>query len=132
MRISNRRFFLFVSFQALINIDPTAKKQEAKNHRAAIEGTVHQIKHPFPDGKLPARGLFRVACLVATSAAMANVRRIPRYHIKRQKDKNHENWTEQRIKQAQNRKELPFSVFPSSFLASFRRAFSLLMLFSGC
>jgi len=51
-------------------------KQEARNHRAAIEGTVHQVKHPFPAGKLPVRGLFRITCMMVGSAAMANVRRI--------------------------------------------------------
>jgi hypothetical protein len=51
-------------------------KKENKNHRAAIEGTVREVKHPFPGGKLPVRGLFRITCLIVGSAAMTNVRRI--------------------------------------------------------
>ena len=49
------------------------------NPRAAIEGTIRLVKHPFPAGKLPVRGLFRMTCLVVASAAMTNVRRIQRY-----------------------------------------------------
>ncbi len=54
-------------------------KQESKNHRAAVEGTMHEVKHPFPSGKLPVRGLFRMTVLMVSSAAMANVRRIQHY-----------------------------------------------------
>jgi len=108
------------------------KKQEAKNHRAAIEGTVHQVKHPFPAGKLPVRGLFRVACMVVSSAAMANVRRIHRYKLQKQKEENGRNEAKQGGKEAQGRNGFPFSVFPVSFLASFRRAFALSMLCFGC
>jgi hypothetical protein len=50
-----------------------------RNPRAAIEATVRSIKHPFPAGKLPVRGLFRMTCLIVASAAMTNVRRIQRY-----------------------------------------------------
>ena len=104
------------------------KKREAKNHRAAVEGTVHQVKHPFPAGKLPVRGLFRVACMMVSSAAMANVRRIHRYHMKKQKGRNRENSAEQRRKEAQDRKEFPFSVFLVSFLTGSRNSFSRSML----
>ena len=104
------------------------KKREAKNHRAAIEGTVHQVKHPFPAGKLPVRGLFRVACMMVSSAAMANVRRIHRYHMKKQKGRNQENSAEQSRKEAQDRKEFPFSVSLKTFLTGSRSSFSLSML----
>jgi hypothetical protein len=40
---------------------------------------MRSIKHPFPGGKLPVRGKFRVACLLIGSAAVSNVRRIQRY-----------------------------------------------------
>jgi hypothetical protein len=54
-------------------------KLDGRNLRAAIEATVRQVKHPFPAGKLPVRGLFRVACMAIGSAAVCNIRRIQRY-----------------------------------------------------
>lgn len=54
-------------------------KQEAGNLRSAVEATVRSVKHPFPAGKLPVRGQFRVACMAIGSAAVANIRRIQRY-----------------------------------------------------
>lgn len=50
-----------------------------QNLRAAVEATVRSVKHPFPAGKLPVRGKFRVTCLVIASAIHVNVRRICRY-----------------------------------------------------
>jgi hypothetical protein len=61
-------------------------KQTGKNHRAAIEGTIREVKHPFPAGKLPVRGLFRMTCLMVGSAAMTNVRRIHHYWEEKRKD----------------------------------------------
>jgi len=55
------------------------QQQEGRNLRAAVEATVRSVKHPFPAGKLPVRGKFRVACLLIGSAAVSNVRRIQRY-----------------------------------------------------
>jgi hypothetical protein len=55
------------------------RKKEAGNLRSAVEATVRSVKHPFPAGKLPVRGQFRVACMVIGSAAVTNVRRIERY-----------------------------------------------------
>ena len=57
--------------------------------RAAVEATVREVKHPFPDGKLPVRGKFRMTCMLIGSAAMTNVRRIQRYLLsqKRQEDR---------------------------------------------
>jgi hypothetical protein len=54
-------------------------QKEGRNLRAAVESTVRSVKHPFPAGKLPVRGHFRVTCLVIGSAAVANLRRIHRY-----------------------------------------------------
>ena len=54
-------------------------QEEGRNLRAAVESTVRQVKHPFPAGKLPVRGKFRVTCMVIGSAMTANVRRIQRY-----------------------------------------------------
>lgn len=56
-----------------------ASHQAGHNPRAAVESTVRSVKHPFPAGKLPVRGLFRSTCLLVASAAMTNVRRIQRY-----------------------------------------------------
>src|SRR5208337_840989 len=57
-----------------------------RNLRAAVEATVRSVKHPFPAGKLPVRGKFRVACMMIGSAAVSNVRRIQRYLQARSKD----------------------------------------------
>jgi hypothetical protein len=54
-------------------------QEEGRNLRAAVESTVRQVKHPFPAGKLPVRGRFRVNCMVIGSAMTANIRRIQRY-----------------------------------------------------
>lgn len=53
--------------------------QDRHNLRSAVESSVRSIKHPFPAGKLPVRGKFRVSCMMIGSAAMTNVRRIQRY-----------------------------------------------------
>lgn len=55
------------------------QKTQPQNLRAAIEATIRSIKHPFPSGKLPVRGLFRMTCLMLESAGMINVRRIQRH-----------------------------------------------------
>ena len=56
-----------------------AQQETGRNLRAAVEASVRSLKHPFPAGKLPVRGSFRVACMLIGSAAVANVRRIHRY-----------------------------------------------------
>jgi len=55
------------------------------NLRSAVEATVRSVKHPFPAGKLPVRGQFRITCLTIASAAIANVRRIQRYQVAKKK-----------------------------------------------
>lgn len=55
------------------------------NLRSAVEATVRSVKHPFPAGKLPVRGQFRVTCMTIASAAIANVRRIQRYQVAKKK-----------------------------------------------
>jgi hypothetical protein len=55
------------------------QQKEGRNLRAAVEATVRSVKHPFPAGKLPVRGRFRVACMLLGSTAVANIRRIQRY-----------------------------------------------------
>lgn len=54
---------------------------DSHNLRSAVEATMRSVKHPFPAGKLPVRGQFRVTCLAIASAATANVRRIQRYRM---------------------------------------------------
>lgn len=56
-----------------------AHVQQSQNLRAAVEATVRSVKHPFPVGKLPVRGKFRMTCMIIASAAMTNVRRIQRF-----------------------------------------------------
>jgi hypothetical protein len=66
--------------------------KEGRNLRAAVEATVRSVKHPFPAGKMPVRGQFRVACMMIGSAAVSNVRRIQRYleaKIKGEKQQDH-------------------------------------------
>jgi hypothetical protein len=49
------------------------------------------VKHPFPAGKLPVRGSFRMACLLIGSAAVTNVRRIQQYlKVESQSDQQEE------------------------------------------
>ena len=54
-------------------------RHTGKNPRAAIEAVARSVKHPFPAGKLPVRGLFRATCMVVSSAAMSNIRSILRF-----------------------------------------------------
>jgi hypothetical protein len=60
--------------------------KDGRNLRAAVEATVRSVKRPFPAGKLPVRGKFRVACMMIGSAAVSNVRRIQRYLQAKSKD----------------------------------------------
>jgi hypothetical protein len=87
--------------------------QPGKNPRAAVEAAVWSVKHPFPAGKLPVRGRFRVTCMVIASAAMSNLRTILRYAQK--KTSQH---------------HPPASAFDAFFLASWQwlRSFSV----QGC
>jgi hypothetical protein len=55
------------------------QQKEGRNLRAAVEATMRSIKHPFPAGKLPVRGNFRITSMLIGSAAVSNVRRIDRY-----------------------------------------------------
>jgi hypothetical protein len=54
-----------------------------RNLRSAVEATVRSLKHPFPNAKLPVRGLVRVSMMMVASAAMTNVRRIWRYQTEK-------------------------------------------------
>lgn len=96
-------------------------KQEGNNPRAAIEGTVREVKHPFPAGKLPVRGLFRMTCLMVTSAAMTNVRRIHHYWEAQRKQARQKMAAEQGPNAAPQEQDLSFSSFLKALLTS-RRA----------
>jgi hypothetical protein len=61
------------------------EKAAKRNLRAAAEATMRSVKHPFPAGKLPVRGLFRVTCMVIASTLMTNLRRIHRYRVEKTK-----------------------------------------------
>ena len=100
-------------------------KQQGKNPRAAIEGTVREVKHPFPAGKLPVRGLFRMTCLMVTSAAMTNVRRIHHYWEEKRKQARQKMAAEQGPNAAPEQQGLSFSSFLKVLLTS-RRAFTAL------
>jgi hypothetical protein len=65
--------------------DYLAHTGDSHNLRSAVEATVRSVKHPFPAGKMPVRGQFRVTCLAIASAATANVRRIQRYLMAKMK-----------------------------------------------
>lgn len=56
-----------------------AHKDDENNLRAAVEATVRSTKHPFPSGKLPVRGKFRLTSMMIASAIYVNVRRIWQY-----------------------------------------------------
>jgi hypothetical protein len=89
-----------------------------------LKGTIHQVKHPFPAGKLPVRGLFRSTCMMLGSAAMANVRRIQHYLVEKQRDENRKDGAEQRVKDAQDRQKFSFSVFLTMLSISLKSVFS--------
>ncbi len=65
--------------------DYLAHTGDSHNLRSAVEATVRSVKHPFPAGKMPVRGQFRVTCLAIAAAATANVRRIQRYLVAKKK-----------------------------------------------
>jgi hypothetical protein len=47
--------------------------------RVVIEATVRSLKWPFPNSKLPVRGLIRVRMTIYTAALMVNLRRLHRH-----------------------------------------------------
>ena len=110
------------------------KDQERSGHnlRAAVEATMRVIKHPFPAGKLPVRGLFRVSCMILGSALMANVRSITRYEYSQQKQER------QHTKDQTQSQDAPETVLPSFLrriwidLTGFLRSWSLALSWFSC
>jgi hypothetical protein len=56
-----------------------ARRANPQNLRVAVEATMRVLKRPFPAGQLPVRGLFRMTCLLLSSALMVNIRRLTQY-----------------------------------------------------
>lgn len=54
-------------------------RPEDKPIRAVVEATIRSLKHPFPGGKLPVRGLIRATMVICCSAMMVNLRRLHAY-----------------------------------------------------
>ena len=107
-------------------------KQEGKNHRAAIEGTVREVKHPFPASKLPVRGLFRVTCLMVGSAAMTNVRRIHHYWEEKRKDERRKMAAEVGAKVSPEQPGYSFSLLLKALLTGKRSFMPLSKAYLGC
>lgn len=106
--------------QAQVNVSQRRRRsqihlKEGQNLRAAVEATVRQVKHPFPAGKLPVRGQFRVTCMIIGSAVMSNIRRIQRFTVIKTKQ-NNEKPAERELKGTQSRS---FGLFSTDFLRSY-------------
>ena len=87
-----------------------AHKGDGHNLRSAVEATMRSLKHPFPAGKLPVRGQFRMTCMAIASAATTNVRRIQRYLEAKMKKETVEKTTNRELNLTEN-------AAPTSFLA---------------
>ena len=61
--------------------DYLAHQSHSHNLRSAVEATVRSVKHPFPAGKLPVCGQFRVTCMAIASAAVVNLFLPPSYRL---------------------------------------------------
>lgn len=92
------------------------QQQEGRNLRAAVEATMRSLKHPFPAGKLPVRGIFRVTCLLIGSAAVTNIRRIQRYMESKWKDQN-------QLESTENKQNSTQKMVGDSFFRFFSRVF---------
>ena len=66
-------------------------RASGQNLRAAVEASVRSLKHPFGNGKLPVRGKPRMSMMIASSAAMCNLRRIHRYQAAKRAEQKQEN-----------------------------------------
>ena len=95
--------------------------EEGRNLRAAVEATVRSVKHPFPAGKIPVRGQFRVACMVIGSAAVSNVRRIQRYLEAKMRVEKQQNNTSDGMETAQEQPGVSFLDVARLALKAFAR-----------
>jgi hypothetical protein len=98
-----------------------AFQQEEVNLRAAVEATIREIKHPFRDGKLSVRGLFRVTCMLiaSASAAMTNVRHIHRHLMKKDQKA-----TKKAIQASETQVQNPSLVYFFAQLSHFSRSWA--------
>jgi hypothetical protein len=94
-------------------------QKEGLNLRAAVEATMRSIKCPFPAGKLPVRGKFRMASLLIGSAAVSNVRRIQRYLQAKSKAEMAQHVAHDTEKCAQEQAGGSFLAFVKTTLAAF-------------
>jgi hypothetical protein len=102
--------------------------EEGRNLRAAVEATVRQVKHPFPGGKLPVRGQFRVTCMILGSAIMGNIRRIQQYKTKKTEPINKETSK----KGAEGAQASSFCLFFSDFIRALSNFFGVQTWVFGC
>jgi hypothetical protein len=94
-------------------------QEEGRNLRAAVEATVRQVKHPFPAGKLPVRGKFRVSCMVIGSAMITNVRRIQCYLEAKIKKEKEQMKLQKEQECSQEQPSVSFSVFLKAIFRGF-------------
>jgi len=94
-------------------------QKEGRNLRAAVESTVRSVKHSFPSGKLPVRGLFRVTCMVIGSAALVNLKRIHRYMQAKMKVEEQQKKTSEQQECAQEETGISIFSFAKDVLAAF-------------
>ncbi len=94
-------------------------QKEGRNLRAAVESTVRSVKCPFPAGKLPVRGLFRVTCMVIGSSAVVNLKRIHRYMQAKMKAEEQQKKTSEQQDCAQEGTSISIFSFVKDVLAAF-------------
>jgi hypothetical protein len=107
-------------------------EKEERNLRAAVEATVRSVKHPFPAGKLPVRGKFRVACLLIGSAAVANIRRIQRYLEAKNEGKRQQKTAQNGQNDAVQAAAVSFLILLRAFWRCLRSPGAALKPVSGC
>jgi len=119
--------------QAEVNVAQRRRRsqihqEEGRNLRAAVEATVRQVKHPFPGGKLPVRGQFRVTSMLIGSTMMGNVRRIQQYQM-RKTEKINEEASKRGVEGAQRSS---FCLFFSDFIRTLSGLFAIQKWVFGC
>jgi hypothetical protein len=108
------------------------QKKSGKNLRAAVEATMRTIKHAFPAGKLPVRGLFRVTCLMVGAALMNNVRRILRYENLKSKQENGQIPSPKQELSSSEASSESFSMFFGRRIEAFTRRFAISLSCFSC
>jgi hypothetical protein len=79
-----RRNLRFTQAQAIVTQRRRQSQiylEDGRNLRVGVGAAIRRVRHPFPAGKLPVRGQFRVTCMVIGSAIMRNIRRIQREKV---------------------------------------------------